>query len=101
MNAARLEGRASPSPVGVEGVRRKGRIRSPTPDPCDNHAATMRLCGLVRLRRGRSPCLAPLHRGWKPLLQGRASSLAHWSHATSFCKPSTIRLGTGFESSVR
>ena len=35
--------------------------------------ATMRLCGLVRLRRGRSPCLARSARGWKPLPQGSSS----------------------------
>ena len=44
MNAARLEGRASPSPVGVEGVRRKGRIRSLTPA-----TIMLRLCAFVDL----------------------------------------------------
>jgi len=33
------------------------------------NAATMRLCGLARLRRGRSPCLAPSDRSSKPLPQ--------------------------------
>jgi hypothetical protein len=32
------------------------------PDPYDVHDRTMRLCGLVRLRRGRSLCLAPYDR---------------------------------------
>jgi len=39
--------------------------------------------------------------GWKPLPHGQGSSSAPRLHASSFFKPSTIRLGTGFESSVR
>ena len=43
----------------AQGAREEADPRPLIPDPCDAHDATMRLCRLVRLRRSRSPCLAP------------------------------------------
>jgi hypothetical protein len=79
---------------------RKARHRSPLSMPRSRLGVTpLRTC--PETLRGQTSLPHTNNRGWKPLPQGQASSSGPRPHASSFFKPSTIRLGTGFESSVR